>query len=61
MAVREGGGAIHVDDGHRLVGDGLLEVSDADVREFGGECGGGDEGQDECDEFLHDWMIWLMG
>jgi hypothetical protein len=36
-----------------------LEVGDADVRELGGEGGGGDEREGECDEFLHSGVRWF--
>jgi hypothetical protein len=42
VAVGVGGGSVHVDDCDLLVSDGLFEVGDADVREFGGKSYGGD-------------------
>ena len=49
-----GTGAVDVDNGDFFVCDGFLQVSDADVCEFTGECGGRDEhGGDEHENFLH--------
>ncbi len=46
--------AIDVDDDGLFVGDGLLEVGDADVREFTGEdIGDGEEAEEESEEFFH--------
>lgn len=56
VAVGVGRGSVHVDDGDLLVSDGLLEVGNADVREFSGHHGAGDEGENECEEFLHGFL-----